>query len=243
MVDDLHIIMHVPKTAGWTLRDHFRVKLAFHSEFIHLGPFGVRDAEERGLPPWEARSDAERGEARVIFGHYASVFTRDLVPGERAVKYSGLLRDPASRLVSHYNFNVEDKWIKQGKGVPDWSWWYRGQKRNFVCRWIKENFLREPVEGVSDEVMYEDVTRLLGSFWLLGVVERFDEFAQRLCHDIGIPPPASGQRRNASGVDHPQRLRLSDEIAETVYRDHPVDKAVYDWVCARTPLRLASEGA
>jgi hypothetical protein len=232
MAEDLHIVMHVPKTGGQTLRDHLQTKLAFHTEFIHLGPKGDSRAKQLGLAPWAERTPQERAKARVILGHDASVFTKDLVPGERAVKYCGMLRDPASRMVSHYNFNVEFKWVRAGKDAPDWTWWSRGQKRNFMCSWIKENFLREPVEGVTEAALYEDITRLLSSFWLLGVSERHQAFADALCADIGIAT-TNGARVNAAGDRYPQRAVMTPEIAEAVYRDHPVDKAVYDWVLAR----------
>jgi len=232
MAETLHIVMHVPKTGGQTLRDHFRHNLAFHSEFIHLGPFGVEDAKRQGLQPWEDRPPEERAKARVILGHYASVFTKDLVPGDREVKYCGMLRDPASRVVSHYNFNVENKWVRAGKDAPAWDWWYRGQKRNFVSRWIKENFLKQSIEGVSDETLYEDMIGLLSSFWLLGAAERYQSFADALCADVGVPP-TGGARSNVAGEHYPKRAVVTPEIAETVYRDHPVDKAVYDWLIAR----------
>ncbi|ANP46812.1 hypothetical protein ATE48_13265 [Candidatus Viadribacter manganicus] len=174
----------------------------------------------------------ERAKARVILGHYASVFTKDLVPGPRVVKYCGVLRDPAARVVSHYNFNVEDKWVRAGNGVPEWSWWYRGQKRNFVCRWIKENFLKENTNDVADEQMFDDVTRLLSSFWLLGLTEDYETFSDMLCADVGVVA-TGGVRSNVAGEHYPRRAVVTPEIAEQVYRDHPVDKALYDWVRAR----------
>jgi hypothetical protein len=239
VADNLHIVMHVPKTGGQTLRDHLRAKLVFHSEFIHLGPYGESRAKQLGLSPWEERPAEERAKARVILGHKANITTKDLVPGARVAKYCGMLRDPAARMVSHFNFNVEYKWVRAGKDAPAWDWWYRGQKRNFMCRWIKEQFALESMEGLSDEALFDDVTRLFETFWLLGVVEHFDAFADALFADIGIES-VRNSRVNAAGEDYPRRAHVTPEVTETVYRDHPVDKAVYDWVRARIEMQRAA---
>ena len=38
MSDELFVFVHIPKTGGQTLRNHFIKHLTFHDEFIHLGP-------------------------------------------------------------------------------------------------------------------------------------------------------------------------------------------------------------
>ena len=45
---------------------------------------------------------------------------------------------------------------------------------------------------------------------------------------------------NAAGDRYPPRAVTTPEIAEAVYRDHPVDKAVYDWVLVRLDQNVAA---
>lgn len=236
---DLHVILHIPKTGGQSIRFHLQRNLQLDAEYVHIGPFGRRHANETGALPWEERSDAERARARVLHGHHVTRHSHEHVPGARTVKHAGLLRDPASRMVSHYNFNVELKWVRKGQAAPDWAWWYRGQKRNFVCRWIKENFLGLPFDETQpDESLFAEITGALEGFWLLATLPHFDAFAARLYADIGVPPPTP-RRVNVAGRAYPARVALDDEIRLVVSRDHPVDCAVYDWAHRRTEQGLA----
>ena len=235
---DLHVVMHVPKTGGQTIRDHLRQHLAFHYEFIHLGPFGEGHARAIGLAPWQERSREDRAGALVLLGHHANIDTPKLAPGNPRVKFSAMFREPAARLVSHYNFHVEIKRAKTGKDVLDWDYWYRGQKRNFVCRWIKQNFLLRSFDDTqSDEALFAEIAEALDSFWLLGTMPHFHAFVSRLYADIGVPPP-SDRRSNIAGRDYPARISVTEEIRDAVYRDHPVDCAIYDMVHARAERTL-----
>lgn len=236
---DLHVILHIPKTGGQSIRFHLQRNLRFDSEYVHIGPYGRRHASETGVLPWEERSDAERAHARVLHGHHLTSKSHLLVPEPRVVKYAGLLRDPASRMVSHYNFNVELKWVRKGQEAPDWAWWYRGQKRNYVCRWIKETFLGLPFdESQPDEALFAEITGVLEGFWLLATLPHFDTFVTRLYADIGVPPPTP-RRVNVAGRAYPARVVLDDAISAAISRDHPVDCAVYDWVHGRMEQGLA----
>jgi len=47
---EIFIFAHIPKTDGQTLRNCFMRHLQLHREFIHLGPYGEKDAAARGLP-------------------------------------------------------------------------------------------------------------------------------------------------------------------------------------------------
>lgn len=230
---DLHVIMHIPKTGGQTIREHLRAHLEPHAEFVHFGTVGQRDAGERGMAPWHERSEAERALARVLAGHHLTVHTPKLVPGERKVKYAGLFREPASRMVSHYNFNVEIKWERRGKAAPGWDGWIAARRRNFVSLWIKERFLARPLDGgQSDESLFKEISEALDTFWLLGTMSHFDAFVAQLYADIGVPPATPG-RANVAGRNHPVRLTLNEEIQARVRQDHPVDCAIYDLVQQR----------
>ncbi len=230
---DLHVIMHVPKTGGQTIRNQLCAHLELGVAFVHVGPFGDKHARERGLTLWKERSDTDREQVRVLAGHDLSIHTPDLVPGNRNVKFVGMFRDPAARMVSNYNYNVQRKWEDVGKPAPDWAWWYRGQKRNFISRWIKEKFLARTFdEGQSDESLFEEIAAALDGFWLLGTMPHFDAFVAKLHADIGLPP-ASEDRWSVAGRNYPVRLTLSEDIQRQVARDHPVDCAIYDLVQRR----------
>jgi hypothetical protein len=79
---EIFIFAHIPKTDGQTLRNCFMRHLQLHREFIHLGPYGEKDAAARGLPPFAKRSADERAQARVILGHHVTCETHRFVPNK-----------------------------------------------------------------------------------------------------------------------------------------------------------------
>lgn len=186
---DLHIIMRIPKTGGQTIRNHLREHLPLHEAFIHIGPFGKRHARENDLTQWIERRDAERVRVRVLAGHDLTIHAPSLVPGPRKVKLVGMFRDPATRMVSHYNFTCQFKFAKDGKTPPGWARWHGGMQRNFISRFIRQKFLARPFdEKQSDEALFDERVAALDRFWMLGTMAHFDAFAARLYTDLGVPP-------------------------------------------------------
>lgn len=233
---DLHVIMHIPKTGGQTIRNQLCEHLLWDVECVDIGPVGDKHIRDNGLTPWVERSEAERAQARAIVGHDLSIHTPNLVPGDRTVKFVGMFREPAARIVSNYNYNVQRKWVDIGNGVPEWPWWYRGQKRNFISRWMKTKFLALPFdEQQTDEALFEEIAAALNLFWLLGTMPHFEAFTAKLHADIGVPP-ASKERWGVGGRHYPIRLTLDPQIEEMVARDHPVDCAIYDLVRQRADV-------
>lgn len=238
---DLHIIMHIPKTGGQTIRNHLREHLPLNEAFAHIGPFGDRYARENGLTRWIERSDAERAQVRVLAGHDLSIHTPALVPGTRNVKLVGMFREPAARMVSHYNFTCQFKFAKDGKTPPDWGRWYGGMQRNFISRWIKQKFLARPFDAAqSDEALFDEIVSELERFWMLGTMAHFDAFAARLYADVGVPP-SSQAPSNVGGRSYPILLSMNPEIEAQVRGDHPVDCAIFDWVQARAEAAFGPE--
>jgi len=54
----------------------------FHTEFVHLGPLGEKDAESKGFDAWEKRQLKDKLKARVVLGHNVKLNIRKHLPGE-----------------------------------------------------------------------------------------------------------------------------------------------------------------
>jgi len=216
----LYLFVHIPKTGGQTLRNHFIKHLVFHQEFIHLGPYGVQDAEKRGLKPFAARSEEERRRAFVILGHYVASETYKLVPGKEP-HYVTFLRDPAERLISLYNFTMH--YEHERKGVPKISFeaWYHHTPKLSMTQWICRHFLGKTQADLARVDTLELARATLDRFWFVGTLETFDEDVAYLLQDLGLPP-VEGQS-NVTGDHYERTMALSDRWREEMYQDYEND--------------------
>jgi hypothetical protein len=223
--DEVFIFVHLPKTGGQTLRGFFEKALVFHREAIHLGPYGIKQAETLGLLPFEQRSPEERRQARVILGHNVTVDTAALVPG-KIPRLISFLRDPAEMLMSHYNFHMEFNFRQQNKPAIPFDEWYTEKFRgNVMTGWLYREFLRgDRCRAVTAEVLRE-VQQALESFWFVGCTEFMDRDLPTLLNRMGIA--GTPERANVSGVHHKKLMELDDSLRQRLYRDNPFDRELY----------------
>lgn len=224
MDSDLFVFAHIPKTGGQTLRNHFIKHLRFHDEFIHLGPYGIAEAEKLGLPPFDARPVEQRQRARVILGHNVTQDTHTLVPG-RTSRHITFLREPAEMLVSYYNFQAKQDRLS-GNPVASFEQWYDASKRNNIMTgWIYTYFMMRPAARVTPTV-WADVVETLEGFWFVGVTECMNQDAPQLLRHIGVP--TSLEPANVSGVHYPKTLSLTPELREQLNAENRLDWDLYD---------------
>jgi hypothetical protein len=225
--NELFVFVHIPKTGGQTLRNHFIKHLIFHEEFIHLGPYGIADAQRRGLVPFEQRPAEARQNARVLLGHYVNHQSHTLVEGKTPLQIT-FLREPAELLVSYYNFQMEQH-RKNGKPVEPFEDWYQG-KQNTTTNWLYTEFMQRRWAPVSDAVLKE-VIETLDRFWFVGVTECITEDAPWLLERIGISTDI--ERANVAGVHYPRTLALTPDLRERLNAESPFDVQIHEYGRAR----------
>lgn len=224
----LYIFAHLPKTGGQTLRHHFTKHLKRHEEFIHLGPWGYKDEQNLGMIPFEKRSNTLRQKAKVILGHDVTANTQHLVPSKKA-RHIIFLRDPAERIVSCYNFQMEFPVYKCQQ--PSFPTWYRKTPQNSICNWIILNFMAshfspKEVQQFSNQELFKTANSILNLFWLVGLTNYLDTTAPLFLKKMGLP--LKMRRKNTSGRDFPEKLKCTTSLKEQIYRENPADKQLFD---------------
>lgn len=198
--DPLYVFVHLSKTGGTSLYRHLRCHLASEDELVYLGPEGDAERERLGRLPLEARHECERRRVRVLIGHRVTLSSLDLMPW-REPRFIFVLREPVSRLISKYNYQIHlDGRIDVPQPFDDWL---ANLKPNAwdSAFWLCRRFLKMPARGLRDiRTRQRIANRLLEQFYLVTTTERMDTDAKLLFREIGIPEEMP--RENVGGRDH-----------------------------------------
>jgi hypothetical protein len=237
-MQEIFIFAHIPKTGGQTLRNCFMRHLELHREFIHLGPYGEKDAAAQGLHPFGERPAEERAHARVILGHHVTADTHRLVP-QKSPRYITFLRDPAALLVSLYNYTRDYRPADRPPvSLEQWLTHKRKPRENFMTRFLFENFLQnKPGSKLSGSALRE-INAALERFWFVGLTEYLDRDAPRLLERMNVPNDL--QRTNVAGVDYKKSVTLDDSLRTELYERNPLDVELYRYWEARLAENAAS---
>lgn len=237
--DPLWIFLHIPKCGGTTFKAHVERYIPLEEQFFEFSNWGKEYRAERGFPEFADRSAEERAKARVLAGHNLGFGIHHLVPGNRPVRYFSVLRDPAERCVSLYNF----RWSR-GSITTDFDcWyndWYRPQQSNFQTRFLAARLFggNLPDDGQQHFAM---ATQLLGQCWFVTTTDRWNEGLDYIFAAMGLPTDWQHYRKagdsKALPHSHPaqgervtQRFVADEPTMAMLRADSPQDVALVEWV-------------
>jgi len=239
--DDRLVFLHIEKTAGTTahhvLSAHFPEDQVCPARFGHI------------ISLWESARLAHYR----FFSLHASLRMVSPIPGPK--KVVTFLREPVSRLLSHYNFwrSVRDDVIERENldhiryvkhfalkdlltpgplaAAPDF-WNLQTQ------RLAGDLFFGPSGRAWRDENELLDTALInLENLAAVGFTEYPDLSFQRIAEDLGLPNRYDGMRLNVTAnnvADEPERFEqltgsaLDDETAECLDRVTQLDRRVYD---------------
>ncbi len=250
----LYIFLHLPRTAGTTLRLHLEGSLRWR-EILLL--YQSRDPDLTlpvGVERRIRRLTADRRQAvKVLFGHKCYYGMHELFPG-REPRYVTFLRHPFEQFVSRYNYGLTTlrslgrfhrrfvPGFRATGGVVSLTGALRANPdlENYTFRFLFTHlFPHERRRGEVNAANLDRVLDALASFYFLGLTER-PEDQLFLYHELGIRrffPPQNVSRKHA-------RLdRLEPATRSAIERGHTYDQAIYDYaVRANTEFRSAQAG-
>ena len=221
-MNPLWLIYHIPKTGGQTIRDRLAEQLEHGVDYVHLGKW-FREAD-LGYEDLAAMSPTEREKIRVLSGHPVSRDMAKLFPG-RPIREVVIVREPADRLVSLYNFRPV---MRERRGQPEIGFdeFIDATEPNPMTAFLARRFGCQTRAQQLDDVLHE-----LTSIWLVGRTERLDDLLPLMLAGMGLSV-SDRSRSNVTGVDITRRMSITHEIREQLRARHPLDVILYD-VAAR----------
>ena len=231
-MSDLTLFLHIPKTAGTSLRSVFEKNYSLERS-LYIGRTLV-ESKDRLIN----MSDSERLQLQLIAGHMHYGW-HELVP-ERTPQYITLLRNPVERIISFYHF-------VRGS---EWHWLYKminiheisledfvsgllpheldnGQTRILAGEDVEEE--KKQLGGVGEELLERAKKNLLRSNMTFGLTEYFDDSLLLFQRKLGW-----------ERIEYETRLvgnyRCRDvctqEVREKIEKRNNIDVKLYEW--ART---------
>lgn len=209
------IFIHVPKTAGTSVRDVVERWFAgrVHRNYFNAAAWRIPDP----LPPeqlWNPEAPP------VIYGHFnrdRGFGIEDLYPDVR--QFVTILRDPFETLVSTYFYARRRQGGWKNRDVPD--------RLETFLRTERPNYLNHFPSGMTMD-NYRDL--LEEQFVEIGVTEYLPESLQRIAVRLGVDfDPAMLKTLNVSRRDQQVPEEARARFAET----YPLEQAVYDYAKAR----------
>ena len=214
--------LHIPKTAGVTIREEI-TKYYDSSEIHHV------------LHPNKWVPERRVKEAKFIHGHFGwRVANHDYFDGFKKILF---IRDPLSRIRSLYNFLVgcevsacvsdadlrrvefaksstfEEFALNDVKGI-----------KGGVCN-QQTRFLTDDLKpGISDSDRIDMAISRLSQITVVGVVEKMQESLDLLSYELGILPINSNIKRNSSVM----QSNYSPEFLEAVRDRNALDFMLFD---------------
>ncbi len=216
--------VHIEKAAGTSLI-HFlrRSFLLRYADVRPLRPDSQRRFTARDLTaylrlnPW----------LRVIGGHSITPAS-DLEQYGRPLQYFTVMREPAARYLSQYQY-----WVR-----------VLGRDLSFEQFLEQDDSWNWQTKRIAGQAQLEQAVTLIEQRdVLVGVVEQLGLFVRELSLLAGISEPLL-ETKNTAGSDREQRGELLSRYGEAIAERNAVDMQLYTWAREhRLPAQTASRGA
>ncbi len=242
--EPLLVFIHVPKTAGTTVKTILRRQRP-ESRVRNVG--NVLKGYERGRAATEAagRQLLSDRETWAVKAHIPFGFQRYLPPDAR---YMTFLREPIERVISNYYHEARHP-VRRGE-VPrlvraeDLLSAQRPFLDNLQTRMLSDELHAFDVPA-TPELLEQAKRNLRDRFVFVGITERFDESLLMLNAVLGLPLGTYRSEKAATeykvrrlGMVRPKAADLAPEALEVIERHNELDRELYAFGCALFEQRL-----
>lgn len=221
----VHIFVHIPKTAGTTLRT---IALQQYPDGTACGiydgsPIHLTMQEFKDLP-----ANAKRA-FRLVIGHFPfGAHTR--LPPDVPYRYLTLLRSPSSRIISLYNHICANDPSRKNLSLKQFFVNRDAQFDNHQTRLLSG--AHAPFGKCSRAMLDAAMANIEKEFELVGTTERFDDFYYVAARRLGWTRYAYVSR-NLQARNQLKKDSVDAETNELIRRYNALDQELYDWVSKR----------
>ncbi|MCF6300095.1 MAG: hypothetical protein L3J52_03095 [Proteobacteria bacterium] len=214
MKQTTYVFSHIPKTGGTSFRVHFQKHLIIHQEFIHLASKGNKQATLANLKPFALRSQQQRNQAKVIFGHDVNYQTKQLVRNNKIVELV-FFRDPLEWEISRFNQKNNSR---KKQNLPPYTftqWLLEKEKNHNQFDWFLAHYLqlKTQLRKLSSEAKQHLLFHTLDHFDHVCFMDQIDAVKGLICNQLNIDNQMSVE--NVVGVD---KLDYFNPTAENMAR-------------------------
>lgn len=227
------IFIHIPKTAGTTVRSILEDCLPRERlYFLYL-----ENASNPGMAEFEALTIEEKQNIQVYCGHFDFGFHRYL---PQPCKYITIMREPVGRTISLYHHLLQEENARDDISVAKMQSRIKSEKlslEDFVASGITldtDNAQTRILSGespkfgqCSQEILEKAKSNLKQHFAATGLTERFDESIMLIHKVMGWPTPfyvKQNVSRNSSKEQSPPQRTI-----ETIKQFNQFDIQLYDF--------------
>jgi hypothetical protein len=164
-------------------------------------------------------SESERESLRSIGGHPLNREFTDFFPN-RQIREVVVVREPASRLVSHYNFSMTMR-SRRGQSIVSFEEFVDSEPDNFMTQFLAKRLGETRPWHYLDHVLYE-----LTKFWLVARTESLDVVLPHLFGGMGLPAEVPA-RSNVTGITIDKHAELTPNLADQIRQQNPQDVMLY----------------
>ncbi len=239
--NDLWIFLHPPRTGGNTIIE--TIIKEYPKEEIYLPSVTRYQKNPETFNP---------NKVRFMLGHATYYGMHKLVPNKNP-KYFVVLRDPAERLISHYNAKMQNEQNK----IP-FDKWYKNQIKNEMVHVLDLKYNGSPSTRINTPNMFmplirklnykttyslqtayfkikglnkkndvkklENAKKLLDACWYVAITEKSDKDFPFLLKSMGVK-----NTKYVNDGESKKILVLDDKLRQKIYQENPLDWELYNY--------------
>ena len=232
--DSLVIFMHVPKTAGTSLRHIVQSQFQPHNVFEFYNLKTLPPKVRKGIAKYNSLSEAQKQAIKFVSGHVGFGLHEFL---SRPCTYITVLRDPVERVISYYYFLLRNQnEIVKNKTLPEFIETFGGVHNSMTC-YLSGLTLQAQLQGCDaklksqqfdQETLAKAKENLKNYFKVVGFVDRFDETCILLQKILGWNIPAFYVRKNVAKHPHATK-EIPPETISLIHQYNELDLSLYNY--------------
>ena len=245
--DSLVIFMHVPKTAGTSLRhivqSQFQPNNVFEFYNLKTQPPKVR----KGIEKYQNLSEAKKNKIEFVSGHVGFGLHEFL---SRPCTYITVLRDPVERVISYYYFLLRNQnVIVKNKTLTEFVQTFGGVHNSMTCylsgltlqAQLQDSNIDLKSQQFDIKTLEKAKANLQNYFKVVGFVDRFDETCILLKKILGWNIPSFYIKKNVAKNSDITR-DISIETLSLIHEFNQLDISLYNYAREKFVETISQQG-